>query len=221
GEQISITEILGYSEGRCGYCKNEKMKRKLNLGEKKGNEEEMKGSSVSLGAWAHKLDVYDYQMLLNGGWRRSGSYLYKPDMEKTCCPQYTIRLDVDKFTLSRTQKRVLRNMQLYLEKGVKGKGEKEERGEKKRKPEEKNDNDRMEEEKKEEDVHMEREGRGEKKKAMRRKRAIEKWTMKGKNVEDEMEKRMNREKNRVKTLEERIAVDYGEGFSHRLEIQLV
>ncbi|GMY33329.1 arginyl-tRNA--protein transferase 2-like [Fagus crenata] len=29
------------------------------------------------------------------GWRRAGSFLYKPEMERTCCPAYTIRLKAD------------------------------------------------------------------------------------------------------------------------------
>lgn len=32
-----------------------------------------------------------YKDLIIRGWRRSGKYLYKPDMAATCCPQYTIR----------------------------------------------------------------------------------------------------------------------------------
>ena len=37
------------------------------------------------------------QELLNRGWRRSGCWLYKPDLRETCCPPYTIRLDVHRF----------------------------------------------------------------------------------------------------------------------------
>ncbi|KAK7368290.1 hypothetical protein VNO80_10315 [Phaseolus coccineus] len=31
--------------------------------------------------------------LLDRDWRRSGSFLYKPEMERTCCPSYTIHLN--------------------------------------------------------------------------------------------------------------------------------
>ncbi|CAL5387643.1 unnamed protein product [Camellia sinensis] len=40
--------------------------------------------------------------LLDRGWRRSGCFLYKPEMESICCPSYTIRLkpsDLAVFTL--------------------------------------------------------------------------------------------------------------------------
>lgn len=44
--------------------------------------------------WAESLTVADYQALIDRGWRRSGRYLYKPVMEETCCPQYTIRFHI-------------------------------------------------------------------------------------------------------------------------------
>uniref|UniRef100_A0A914H674 Arginyl-tRNA--protein transferase 1 n=1 Tax=Globodera rostochiensis TaxID=31243 RepID=A0A914H674_GLORO len=75
------------------------------------------GDSAVFGLWAHRLTVQHYQCLADRGWRRSGGYLYKPLMDRTCCPQYTIRLDVHKFCLSRTQKRVLRTMRDFLRTG--------------------------------------------------------------------------------------------------------
>uniref|UniRef100_A0A8B9HQT4 Arginyl-tRNA--protein transferase 1 n=1 Tax=Astyanax mexicanus TaxID=7994 RepID=A0A8B9HQT4_ASTMX len=73
GSSYSIVEYFGGDDGyRCGYCKNEK-----------GN--------FSHGMWSHAMTVQDYQDLIDRGWRRSGKYVYKPVMNKTCCPQYTIR----------------------------------------------------------------------------------------------------------------------------------
>lgn len=40
--------------------------------------------------------------------------VYKPNMQRTCCPAYTIRLDVDAFSPSKDQARVLRRMQRWL-----------------------------------------------------------------------------------------------------------
>uniref|UniRef100_A0AAR2KJN4 Arginyl-tRNA--protein transferase 1 n=1 Tax=Pygocentrus nattereri TaxID=42514 RepID=A0AAR2KJN4_PYGNA len=72
GGSYSIVEYFGGDDGyRCGYCKNEK-----------GN--------FSHGMWSHAMTVQDYQDLIDRGWRRSGKYVYKPVMNKTCCPQYTI-----------------------------------------------------------------------------------------------------------------------------------
>ncbi|XP_074308154.1 arginyl-tRNA--protein transferase 2-like isoform X2 [Silene latifolia] len=53
--------------------------------------------------------------LLDRGWRRAGCFLYKPEMESTCCPAYTIRLMVDKFTPSKEQQRVFKRMQRYVD----------------------------------------------------------------------------------------------------------
>uniref|UniRef100_A0A2N9FIB5 Arginyl-tRNA--protein transferase n=1 Tax=Fagus sylvatica TaxID=28930 RepID=A0A2N9FIB5_FAGSY len=49
--------------------------------------------------------------LLDRGWRRSGSFLYKPEMERTCCPAYTIRLKAGDFVHSKEQLRVSRRLQ--------------------------------------------------------------------------------------------------------------
>ncbi|KAL0359186.1 UNVERIFIED_CONTAM: Arginyl-tRNA--protein transferase 1 [Sesamum angustifolium] len=53
--------------------------------------------------------------LLDRGWRRSGCFLYKPDMEKTCCPSYTIRLKASDFVPSKEQIRVSKRMQRFLD----------------------------------------------------------------------------------------------------------
>ena len=45
----------------------------------------------------HDLQKQVYQDLLDRGWRRSGTWLYLPIYDKTCCPCYTHRLDVSKF----------------------------------------------------------------------------------------------------------------------------
>jgi len=47
-----------------------------------------------------------YQSLLDRGWRRSGTLLYKPDQAASCCPHYTIRLDSDQFHASKDQRQV-------------------------------------------------------------------------------------------------------------------
>ncbi|KAL7990555.1 hypothetical protein Chor_013985 [Crotalus horridus] len=99
GGFLSIVEYLGGDGGyRCGYCKNDT-----------GN--------FSHGMWAHSLTVQDYQDLIDRGWRRSGKYVYKPTMNRTCCPQYTIRCQVLHFQPSKSQKKVLKKMLKFLIKG--------------------------------------------------------------------------------------------------------
>ncbi|XP_076982367.1 arginyl-tRNA--protein transferase 1 isoform X13 [Tamandua tetradactyla] len=99
--------IVEYFEGedfyRCGYCKNE-------------------SGSRSNGMWAHSLTVQDYQELIDRGWRRSGKYVYKPVMNQTCCPQYTIRCRPLQFQPSKSHKKVLKKMLKFLAKGEISKG---------------------------------------------------------------------------------------------------
>ena len=83
---------------RCGYCKSQ-------------------DTSISNGMWSHYLTVEDYQDLIDRGWRRSGKYCYKPIMDKTCCPMYTISCHAAKFRLSKSQKAVLKKMNKYLLEG--------------------------------------------------------------------------------------------------------
>ncbi|XP_076195266.1 arginyl-tRNA--protein transferase 1 isoform X2 [Aptenodytes patagonicus] len=99
GSSPSIVEYFGGEDGyRCGYCKNET-----------GN--------LSHGMWAHSMTVQDYQDLIDRGWRRSGKYVYKPIMNQTCCPQYTIRCQALSFQTSKSHKKVLKKMLKFISKG--------------------------------------------------------------------------------------------------------
>ncbi|XP_062927986.1 arginyl-tRNA--protein transferase 1 isoform X3 [Mobula hypostoma] len=101
---LSIVEYFTEDEGyKCGYCKGA-------------------SSNYSNGMWAHTMTVQDYQDLIDRGWRRSGMYIYKPVMNRTCCPQYTIRCRILDFRLSKSAKKVLKKMTRFLSKGE---GEKE------------------------------------------------------------------------------------------------
>ncbi|XP_077438399.1 arginyl-tRNA--protein transferase 1 isoform X3 [Vanacampus margaritifer] len=96
----TIVEYFGGEDGyRCGYCKNEK-----------GN--------FSHGMWSHTMTVQDYQDLIDRGWRRSGKYVYKPILNKTCCPQYTIRCHAVKFQPSKSHKKILKKINNFISKGV-------------------------------------------------------------------------------------------------------
>uniref|UniRef100_A0A8C3EUD6 Arginyl-tRNA--protein transferase 1 n=1 Tax=Corvus moneduloides TaxID=1196302 RepID=A0A8C3EUD6_CORMO len=99
GGSPSIVEFFGGEDGyRCGYCRSDT-----------GN--------VSHGMWAHSMTVQDYQDLIDRGWRRSGKYVYKPIMNQTCCPQYTIRCQALHFQASKSHKKVLKKMLKFISKG--------------------------------------------------------------------------------------------------------
>ncbi|KAJ4844555.1 hypothetical protein Tsubulata_035224 [Turnera subulata] len=89
----SVVVDCGRHKSSCGYCK----------------------SPGRTSLRAHSITVDDYQDLLDRGWRRSGAFLYKPEMEKTCCPSYTIRLRASDFVPSKEQQRVFRRMQRFLD----------------------------------------------------------------------------------------------------------
>ncbi|CAM9212050.1 unnamed protein product, partial [Choristocarpus tenellus] len=95
----SLVELCGKYSNKCGYCK---------LGT---------NSSVSYGMLAARLTCADYQELIDRGWRRSGTFVYKPIMHETCCPQYTIRLEAEKFKPTKGQRHVLNRLHRYLKSG--------------------------------------------------------------------------------------------------------
>ncbi|XP_053524375.1 arginyl-tRNA--protein transferase 1 isoform X9 [Artibeus jamaicensis] len=100
----SVVEYKGLKAGyHCGYCDAEEGK-------------------ASCGMWAHSMTVQDYQDLIDRGWRRSGKYVYKPVMNETCCPQYTIRCRPLQFQPSKSHKKVLKKMLKFLAKGEISKG---------------------------------------------------------------------------------------------------
>jgi arginine-tRNA-protein transferase len=74
--------------------------------------------------FVERLTVEDYQDLLDRGWRRSGSYVYKPKMETTCCPLYTIRCPAAEFSPSKSQRRAASRLHRFLREGGQPVGEK-------------------------------------------------------------------------------------------------
>ncbi|XP_041065363.1 arginyl-tRNA--protein transferase 1 isoform X5 [Carcharodon carcharias] len=104
GSAVTILEYFTEDDGyKCGYCKGT-------------------SSNYSNGMWAHAMSVQDYQDLIDRGWRRSGMYVYKPTMNRTCCPQYTIRCHILDFKLSKSSKKILKKMTRFLSKGEVVKG---------------------------------------------------------------------------------------------------
>ena len=103
--QQSIVQFLDLSTSpnHCGYCKA--------------------SGSLSQGMLLESLTVQDYQDLLDRGWRRSGRYVYKPCMESTCCPLYTIRCNVKEYQPSKSQRKVVKKVNSCIRYGTKNKDE--------------------------------------------------------------------------------------------------
>ncbi|XP_027162606.1 arginyl-tRNA--protein transferase 2 isoform X1 [Coffea eugenioides] len=93
----SVVMDVGRRRNSCGYCRS------------------ASHTSISHGLWALSLTVDDYQALLDRGWRRSGCFVYKPEMERTCCPSYTIRLEASEFVPTKEQLRVSKRVQRFLD----------------------------------------------------------------------------------------------------------
>lgn len=98
----TVVQFYGKNNGSCGYCKVDNVR---------------VGVSASDGLVSSCMKVTDYEKLMLQGWRRSGDYFYKPRMYETCCPQYTIRLNVTDFKISKSQRKVLRTFEQYLSAG--------------------------------------------------------------------------------------------------------
>ncbi|KAG8806142.1 Arginyl-tRNA--protein transferase 1, partial [Serendipita sp. 401] len=94
----------GSSESSCGYCGSP--------GERSEDD-----TSVSVGASARQMSCQIYQDMINMGWRRSGTYNYRPLLEETCCPQYPIRLDALAFDPTRNQRKALYRFNRFIIEG--------------------------------------------------------------------------------------------------------
>ncbi|KAK0422484.1 hypothetical protein QR680_007599 [Steinernema hermaphroditum] len=236
----SIVELFdsSTSASTCGYCKGKKAidgRQKENRGAQgdgDSSDSEYAETSIALGMWGHQLTVDAYLGLMNCGWRRSGRYLYKPIMSKTCCPQYTIRLDVTKVRLSRMQKRVLRNMNRFLVEdkkpsrkeieeartGENGCSEVAQIGSENGCPKEEPKECDTAEEKREKSIADYEQPV--KKKEMRRRRCFEKLARKGIDVEEFKRQRAAKEESRKRNITSFI-LPYEEGHKHKLEVRLV
>ncbi|RHZ50559.1 hypothetical protein Glove_495g22 [Diversispora epigaea] len=93
----SFVRSYGFNGSSCGYCASEE------------------ATSHKFGISADTLLCQDYQALIDRGWRRSGTYIYKPFLHDSCCPQYTIRLDAMKFQPSKSQRKLINRFNRYVE----------------------------------------------------------------------------------------------------------
>lgn len=103
--QSAVVRICGTSPSECGYCR----------GARAARPEEASTSSKAYSLLGDFMTPKTYEGLLYRGWRRSGSYLYKPDNWTSCCPALTIRLPVNKFEPTKSQRKVVKKMEQILQ----------------------------------------------------------------------------------------------------------
>jgi arginine-tRNA-protein transferase len=93
---ISVVHFLGTSsDTKCGHCKSDEGK-------------------VASDMVALRMNVEDYQSLLNRNWARAGRFCFLPQTRTSCCTKYTIMCDAVNFRISRSQRRVIRGFNKYL-----------------------------------------------------------------------------------------------------------
>ena len=80
---------------KCGYCRSP-------------------DTSLTQGLLSYRMTCQDYQDLVDRGFQRSGRFVYRADMKRTCCPQYVIRMDVTEFTVTKAQRRAIKRFNEYL-----------------------------------------------------------------------------------------------------------
>ncbi|EAS34081.3 arginine-tRNA-protein transferase 1 [Coccidioides immitis RS] len=93
--ELSFFAPRGYQRHDCGYCKSA-------------------DGSASYYASSTSVRVEEYEELLNRGWRRSGTLYYKPNLERSCCPHYTMRLEASSYKPRRDQKKALNRWNKFV-----------------------------------------------------------------------------------------------------------
>ncbi|KAL4870114.1 hypothetical protein BDV12DRAFT_184716 [Aspergillus spectabilis] len=86
--QLSLFRPLGYQRNSCGYCKSD-------------------NGSASYYASSVSVRPTHYEELVNRGWRRSGTLYYKQNLQRSCCPHYTMRLEASAYKPRRDQRKAI------------------------------------------------------------------------------------------------------------------
>ena len=74
----------------------------------------MSGPGYSYYASSGTLRPHFYQSLVDRGWRRSGTLLYRPNQRNACCPHYALRLDSAAFKPSRDQRQAINRFNRHV-----------------------------------------------------------------------------------------------------------
>ncbi|KAG2736797.1 hypothetical protein G9P44_000887 [Scheffersomyces stipitis] len=94
------------SQRHCGYCNGKKTDHYA-LESQKKQAQLSDPDSIIIGTSITEMSCSDYDELINQGFRRSGTFLYKPDMLRTCCRYYTIRTDMSQLKLTKQHRKVV------------------------------------------------------------------------------------------------------------------
>lgn len=96
-----------YISGRdCGYC-NGKKEDFHALESQKTTNGDQESQSITIGCQVEQMSCRHYDELINQGFRRSGTFLYKPDLLRGCCRLFTIRTDIDHLKVTKQQRKTI------------------------------------------------------------------------------------------------------------------
>lgn len=84
----------------CGYCHGKK-RRPDSAGDDKVI------PSIMIGFGVQQMSCVNYDKLMNMGFRRSGTFVYKPDLLRSCCRLYTIRTSRDHLKLTKQHRQTV------------------------------------------------------------------------------------------------------------------
>ncbi|PCH41274.1 hypothetical protein WOLCODRAFT_100182 [Wolfiporia cocos MD-104 SS10] len=99
---ITVLSPLTPGNSTCGYCGHP------------GGRSETRSSWHQAECVPLQLSCGVYQKMIDRGFRRSGEYVYKPDLKRSCCPQYTIKLDALHFKPSRGQRQLVNRWNRFV-----------------------------------------------------------------------------------------------------------
>ncbi|KAI5953854.1 ATE1 [Candida margitis] len=112
---------LYIKDRHCGYCNDTKSdyfalesQAKDSNGKSRGGSgdggvggELSTKQSIMVGSSITSMTCENYDELINQGFRRSGTFLYKSDLLRTCCRLYTIRTNMSYFKPSKKQRKAI------------------------------------------------------------------------------------------------------------------
>ena len=114
--QRNLLRICGITCSSCGYCHGSR--RLASTTSSSTGTAATAGigteSSTSYGLLFQDLTPWTYERLICRGWRRSGLHVYLPKNELSCCPALAIRLPVESFAPTKSQRRVLHRMERLM-----------------------------------------------------------------------------------------------------------
>ncbi|KAJ7276276.1 arginine-tRNA-protein transferase [Mycena haematopus] len=99
---LSIGSPAGPMSTTCGYCSPP------------GSRSVTQSAAQTAGLSANQLSCSTYQKMIDRGWRRSGTWCYKPNLEASCCPSYTIKLDADNFNPPKGQRKLIHRWNRFI-----------------------------------------------------------------------------------------------------------